>query len=179
MRVFQCINKGAAYITQKLSINKQECAINLELKPLLKQNCVTNMLLLFHTGSVSIAEGITPVPVQQPPAHPSEDPQQRLSPHPAAPRPPVITASTPKRDARKGFQVNSNNSFVQQTPGESASDRLSEEVAALTVEAGGDKAKNPALSAASKGAESPSSSRPQTPQRFEHPPMGVPRSSSK
>ena len=67
-----------------------------------------------------------------------------------------------------------------QAPGESAAEHLSEEVAALTVEVGAEKARNLALLAASsKGTESPSSSRPQTPQRFEHPPMGVPRSSSK
>ena len=102
---------------------------------------------------------------------------------PAAISPAVITASTPKRDARKGFEVNSNNSFVQQTPSQSAAERLSEEVAALTVEAGGDKVRRSAalssLSGAGKGSESPSSSRPQTPQRLDHPPMGVPRSSSK
>ncbi|KAK7100178.1 HBS1-like protein isoform X2 [Littorina saxatilis] len=107
--------------------------------------------------------------------------QQKQFLDPSAPRP-VLTLSTPKR-ATKGFAVDTNNSFVQQSQGEDAADRLNQEVAALSVASGGDKVKNPALSsvsgAAAKGTESPSSSRPQTPQKLDHAPMGVPRSASR
>ena len=80
----------------------------------------------------------------------------------------------------------------QPTSSQSAAERLSEEVASLSVEAGGgtvknavagrDTLKNPVLSSVAgtpKGAESPPPSRSQTPQRSDHAPMGVPRSASK
>ncbi|XP_076440596.1 HBS1-like protein isoform X2 [Babylonia areolata] len=115
----------------------------------------------------------------------SQEPSQRQqqSPHPAASRPPVVTAAAP-RIHKRGFELDSNGIGQQASSAKSGTDGLSEAVGAVSLEPSrnGPAAKNPAVTSvagASKGSESPPTSRSQTPQRWEHPPMGVPRSASK
>lgn len=126
---------------------------------------------------------------------PQQEKQQlKETPHPAAPRLPVVTVTTPKREVRKGFDVRSDNSHLQQQQnGEPGADRMSQEMAAMGLEmdagvvgVGDAKTKNASLPSTmdgeSKTSESPSLPRQEgvLPHRLlEHAPMGVPKSGSK